>query len=87
METTKGWKVQRESDGKRVGRGWKVCWESDVGLRRVGAVGLGTGHGKSSRAGGADGAKVRGHSTSLPGIAWTWQCDIRGAHGDNCEVQ
>ena len=25
METTKGWKVQRESEGKRVGGGWKVC--------------------------------------------------------------
>ena len=29
---------------------------------------------------------VQEHSTSLPGIAWTWHCDIRGAHGDNCEV-
>ena len=30
-----------------------------------------------------------GHGTSLPGTAWTWtwHCDIRGAHGDNCEVQ
>ena len=25
VETTKGWKVRRESDGKRVGRGWRVC--------------------------------------------------------------
>ena len=25
METTKGWKVRRKSDGKRVGRGWRVC--------------------------------------------------------------
>ena len=41
VETTKGWKVLGESDGKRVGRGWKVGRESDVGLRRVGAVGLG----------------------------------------------
>ena len=30
---------------------------------------------------------VQGHGTSLPGTAWTWHCDIRGAHGDNCEVQ
>ena len=29
LETTKGWKVSRESDGKRVGRGWRVCRESD----------------------------------------------------------
>ena len=28
-----------------------------------------------------------GHATSLPGTAWTWHCDIRGAHGDNCEAQ
>jgi len=27
VETTKGWKVQRESEGKRVGRVWKVCRE------------------------------------------------------------
>jgi len=70
-----------------------------VGLRRVGAVGLGhmarqefargmhrhvalsreslhgallqgtvSGHGKSSRAGGADGAMAQGHFSSLPGI-------------------
>ena len=58
-----------------------------MGLRRVGVEGWETGHGKSSRAGGADGAKVRGHGTSLPGTAWTWHCDIRGAHGDNCEAQ
>ena len=30
---------------------------------------------------------VQGHGTSLPGITWTWLCDIRGKHGDNCEVQ
>ena len=30
---------------------------------------------------------VQGHGTSLPGTAWTWHCDIRGEHGDNCEVQ
>ena len=118
METTKGWKVRRESDGKRVGRGWKVSRESDVRLRRVGAVGLGhmarqdfargmhrhgtqyvgsvtvhcyripsqgtvSGHGKNSGAGEADGAVVQGLGTSLPGTAWTWHCDIRGAHGDN----
>ena len=28
-----------------------------------------------------------GHGTSLPGTAWTWHCDIRGAHGDHCEVR
>ena len=28
-----------------------------------------------------------GHGTSLPDTAWTWHCDIRGAYGDNCEVQ
>ena len=44
---------------------------SDVRLRRVGDVGLGTGHDKSSRAGEADGAVVQVHGTSLPGIAWT----------------
>ena len=60
---------------------------SDVRLPRVGAVGLGTGQDKSSRAGGGDGAMAQGHATSLPGTAWTWHCDIRGAHGDNCEVQ
>ena len=89
-----------------------------MGLRRVGAVGLGhmarqefargmhrhvalsreslhgallqgtvSGHGKSSRAGGADGAVVQGYGTSLPGNACTWHCDIRGAHGDNYEAQ
>ena len=39
---------------------------------------------------GACGTKVWGvqlHGTSLPGTAWTWHCDIRGAHGDNCEAQ
>ena len=56
-------------DDKRVEGGWKVGRESDMGLRRVGAVGLGTGHDKSSRAGGADGAVVKGHGTSLPDIA------------------
>ena len=25
VETTKEWKVRRESDDKRVGRGWRVC--------------------------------------------------------------
>lgn len=25
VETRKEWKVRRESDGKRVGLGWKVC--------------------------------------------------------------
>ena len=43
--------------------------DSDVGLRRVGVEGWETGQDKSSRAGEADGAKVRGHSTSLPGTA------------------
>ena len=81
-----------------------MCRDSDVRLRRVGAVGLGTGqdnssragctetwyclvspftehcyripsqgsvsgHDKSSRAGGADGAMAQGHGTSLPGTA------------------
>ena len=46
-----------------------------------------SGHGKSSGVGEADGAVVQGLGTSLPGTAWTWHCDIRGAHGDNCEVQ
>ena len=89
VETTKGWKVQRERerDGKRVGTGWKVGRDSDVGLTRVAAVGLGTGQDKSSHAGGADGAVVQGHGISLPGTEWTWHCDIRGAHWDNCEVQ
>ena len=41
---------------------------------------------KISRAGGADGAVVKGHGTSLPGTAWAWHCDIRGAHGDNSGV-
>ena len=82
VETTKGRQVWRESDGKWVGRGWKVSRESDVRLRRVGAVGLGhTWHDKSSRAGGTDGAVVQGHGTSLPGTAWTWHCDIRGHMG------
>ena len=58
-----------------------------MGLRRVGVEGWETGHGKSSRAGEADGGVVQGLGTSLPGTAWTWHCDIRGAHGDNCEVQ
>ena len=71
METTNGWKVRRESDGKRVERGWKVGRESDVRWRRVGVVGWETGQDKSSRAGGADGANVRWHATSLPGTAWT----------------
>ena len=48
---------------------------SDVRWRRVGAVGLRTEQDKSSRAGGADGAVVQGHGTSLPGTAWTWHCD------------
>ena len=29
----------------------------------------------------------RCYGASLPGIAWTWHCDIRGAHGDNHEIQ
>ena len=41
VETTKGCKVRLESDDKRVERGWKEGRESDVGSRRVGAVGLG----------------------------------------------
>ena len=46
MKTTKGWKLRRESDDKRVEGGWKVGRESDVGWRRVGwrkvgVVGLG----------------------------------------------
>ena len=61
--------------------------DSDVGLRRVGVEGWETGQDKISHAGEADGAKVRWHATSLPGTAWTWHCDIRGEHGDNCEVQ
>ena len=38
-----------------------------------------SGHGKSSRAGGADGAMAQGHGTSLPSTAWTWHCDT-GVH-------
>ena len=41
VETTKGWKLRRESDDKRVEGGWEVGRESDVGWRRVGVVGLG----------------------------------------------
>ena len=68
-------------DGKCVG---SEMWDC-AGL---GAVGLGhTWHDKSSRAGEADGAVAQGHATSLPGTAWTWHCDIRGKHGDNCEVR
>ena len=26
---------------------------------------------------------AQGHGTSLSGTAWTWHCNIRGAHGDN----
>ena len=29
----------------------------------------------------------RCYGASLPGTAWTWHCDIKGEHGDNCEVQ
>ena len=72
VETTKEWKVRRESDDKRVGRGWRVCrgqmwdcagWEAWVweqGKARV-----------SER----EKPMVRwqrgegvGHGTSLPGI-------------------
>ena len=67
-------------DGKCAG---SEMWDC-AGL---GTVGLGTGQDKISRAGGADGAVVKGHGTSLPGTAWTWHCDIRGEHGDNCEVR
>ena len=38
---------------------------SDVRLPRVGAVGLGTGQDKSSRAGGADGAMAQGGSRGV----------------------
>ena len=41
---------------------------SDVRWRRVGVEGWETGQDKSSRAGGADGAVVQGHGTSLPCI-------------------
>ena len=41
VETTKGWKLRRESDDKRVEGGCEVGRESDVGWRRVGVVGLG----------------------------------------------
>ena len=50
VETTNGCQVLGESDGKRVGKGWRVCRESDVRLHKVEAVGLGTGQDKSSRA-------------------------------------
>ena len=46
-----------------------------------------SGHDKSSCAGRDDGAVVQEHGTSLPGTTWTWHCDIRDEHGDNCEVQ
>ena len=42
-------------------------------------MGLGTGQGKSSRAGEADGAVVQGDGTSQPDTAWTWHCDT-GVH-------
>ena len=29
----------------------------------------------------------RCYGASQPGTAWTWHCDIRGEHGDNCEAQ
>ena len=38
------------------------------------------------RCGGMRGEGV-GHGTSLPGTAWTWHCDIRGAHGNNFGTQ
>ena len=57
----------------KVGRG------SDVRLRRVGDVELGHRHDNNSRAGGADGAVVQEHGTSLPETAWTWHCDTWGA--------
>ena len=70
----------------------KVGRESDVRLPRVGAVGLG--HRGKTRVRAREEPMVRwqrgegvGHGTSLPDTAWTWHCDIRGAHGDNYEVQ
>ena len=48
------------------GAGWQLLgWE--------------TGQDKISHAGGADGAVVQWHGTSLPGNAWTWHCDT-GVH-------
>ena len=52
METTKGWKVQRESDGKRVGRGWKVRRENDgkrVGIQMCDWAGRSCGVGKQGK--------------------------------------
>ena len=87
VETTKGWNVSRESEGKRVGRGWKVCRGQTWDCAGCELWGWETGQDKSSRAGGADGAVMQGHGKTLPGTAWRWHCDIRGAHGDNYEVQ
>ena len=87
METTKGWKVQRKSDGKRVGRGWKVCRESEVGLRRVGAAGLGHrarqefGRGRSRWCGGAGAWHITARHRMDMALRH------RSAHGDNSEVQ
>ena len=65
--------MSRESDGKRVGRGWKVGRESDVRLPRVGDVELG--HRGKTRVRAREEPMVRwqrgegvGHGTSLPGI-------------------
>ena len=68
VETTKGWKVQLESDDKRVGRGWKVGQESDVRLRRVGDMGWGN-RARQDFARGRSRWCDAGHGTSLPGIA------------------
>lgn len=54
---------------------------------RIPSQGTVSGLDKSSSAGGDDGAVVQEHGKSLPGTAWTWHCDIRGAHGDICKVQ
>ena len=57
--------------GKTRVRAWDAPTRGTVTWSRHGTLLLDTvsGHGKSSRAGGADGAMAQGHGTSLPGTA------------------
>ena len=72
------WELWGWEQGKTRFRTRDAPTRGTVTCSRHGTMLLDTvsGHDKSSRAGGADGAMAQGHGTSLPGTAWTWHCDI-----------
>ena len=87
VETTKGCQVLGESDGKRVWLGWKVCRVSDVGLRRVGAVGLGNRARQEFARGRSRWCCDAGAWQNTARHRMDMALRHRGAHGDDSEVQ